>query len=258
MMNISESNLDSIIDYLDDYKYTIKERDNLKLDFTHESSQLNYRSFMINHLKSYASLKSIVPSTLQLAVYLVDMVMDSYKLQEEKFLLIANVCLLIAAKVDEYSGNVPKLTELNASVANIYEISDYKRMEMFILNIFNGFVNFPTPAHCSHYYFQAILDNEDVKIIKERKETINETKRVLNSLLLTSLDRYINDIHYMQFYPPSLLAAAAISACRVQYGLANWNRQLENFTGYTETVLEEIKKFLLQPHSLKCTLCPNE
>lgn len=50
----------------------------------------------------------------------------------------------------------------------------------------------------------------------------------------------------MQCFSPSKLAAAVISASRVQQGLGMWSKQLEELTDYTADDIMEPMKMLMK------------
>lgn len=54
------------------------------------------------------------------------------------------------------------------------------------------------------------------------------------------------DIHYMQCFPPSKLAAAVIAASRLQQGLAMWSKQLEDLTTYTTEDIVDPMRMLMK------------
>lgn len=49
----------------------------------------------------------------------------------------------------------------------------------------------------------------------------------------------ISDVHYMQHFVPSKLAAAILSVARNHVGLSSWTEQLENLTEYTKGDIQE-------------------
>ena len=68
----------------------------------------------------------------------------------------------------------------------------------------------------------------------------------LGSLILIADAVFSLDIHYMQYFDASKLAAATISAARMSLQLPSWNTQLLNFTRYTEEDIKIIRDLLLQ------------
>lgn len=57
---------------------------------------------------------------------------------------------------------------------------------------------------------------------------------------------FFSDIHYMQCFPPSKLAAAVIAASRSQQGLGMWTEQLEDLTDFTIEDLKEPLEVLMK------------
>lgn len=113
-----------------------------------------FRNQLVEHLKLIATNKGFAYSTLHLSVYLMDIFMDNHEITSDKLLLVANVCLLLAAKLEESSFNVPQIDQLNKTVGNHYSVKDYESLQVMILEFFNWGIFFPTAAYYTHYFMQ--------------------------------------------------------------------------------------------------------
>ncbi|CAH1996939.1 unnamed protein product [Acanthoscelides obtectus] len=229
-----------IEEYKEDFEQVIKLREKCRIPFHHQSPQFCYRQHLVEYLKRVCIEKKLSHCTLHLAVYLLDIFMDNHSIIPERILLAANVCLLIAAKFEENYLILPKIAELNAAIHNRYEVRQYKVMELIILKFFDWYIMFPTAAHYTHYYLQAVLTPSEVKEKQESRRTLFYN---IHDCITEYLDQIIDNIHYMQCYPPSKLAAAIIAASRMQIGLTMWTDQLEDMTHY---VKEDIESLALQ------------
>ncbi|XP_030758860.1 cyclin-J-like protein [Sitophilus oryzae] len=250
---------DHMSDYRDCFKQVIKQREVLQMPFFHASTQLSYRNSLVNHMRQICINKKLTHCTLHLAVYLMDSFMDCHNIIPEKTLLLANVCLLIAAKFEENSKNIPKIAELNFTVHNRYNIKEYGRFEVMILDYFSWYVMFPTPAHYTHYYVQAAISKEDLLLTEERMRTLIYK---LHDSIVEYLNQIIDNIHYMQDFKPSLLAATVIAASRMDCNLPVWTQQLEELTEYTSTdisrplctlLMNKLNRDMTYPVNLMCT-----
>nr|CAI5846856.1 unnamed protein product [Callosobruchus analis] len=218
-------------EYKEDFEQVIKSREKRRIPFYHQSPQFCYRRHLIEFLKRVCIEKKLSHCTLHLAVYLLDIFMDNHSIIPDRILLAASECLLIAAKFEENYLTVPKIAELNNLINNRYEVRQYKVMEIIILKFFDWYIMFPTAAHYTHYYLQAVLSPDDVKGKME-------------------------NIHYMQCYPPSQLAAAIIAASRLEVGLACWTDELEDMTHYIKEDIESLATLLQSKAAfINCEKC---
>ncbi|GJQ74432.1 hypothetical protein Trydic_g21302 [Trypoxylus dichotomus] len=234
---------EDIQEYKDDFKYVIRFRDEFRPQFLHQSPQGKFRRDAVNHIMHVVSETKLTHCSQQLAVYMLDIFMDNYYIDTDKLLLLANTCLLIAAKIEENSMTMPKIAELNSFVNNRYTISDYKNLEVLILNFYNWYVMFPTPAHYTHYYMQDAVNLEDIHF---KRTTLRELVLELFTFTRKYLNAITEDIHYMQCFAPSKLGAAVLSSARLSIGLSSWTVELQNLTGYTDNDLRDIRNILLQ------------
>ncbi|CAH1114417.1 unnamed protein product [Psylliodes chrysocephalus] len=220
---------DDTEEYKDNYKIVIKAREQNRLPFIHQSPQFSYRSSLVEYLKQVCVEKKLSHCCLHLAVYILDIFMDNHSIIPERILLVTNVCLLLAAKFEETNLTIPKITELNGAINNRYQIVDYKTLEIVVLRFFQWCIMFPTAAHYVYYYIQSAICEEDIKNKGINMRTIFYN---LHHCVSEYLDQIIGNVHYMQCYPPSKLAAAIIAVSRMDIGLSCWTEQLQNMTDY--------------------------
>ncbi|KAJ8965622.1 hypothetical protein NQ314_004014, partial [Rhamnusium bicolor] len=195
-----------------------------------------YRHHLVEYIKRICIEKKLSHCCLHLTVYLLDIFMDNHSIIPERVLIVANVCLLLAAKFEETTMTIPKIAELNSAINNRYAMKDYKDLELVILQFFHWYIMFPTAAHYTHYYMQAIISSDD---LKDKKEGLRTLFYNLHDAIASYLDQVIDNIHYMQCYTPSKLAAAIIAASRLEVGLSSWTKQLENLTDYNKEDIQE-------------------
>ncbi|VEN55838.1 unnamed protein product [Callosobruchus maculatus] len=242
-----------IQEYKEDFEQVIKSREKCRIPFHHQSPQFCYRHHLIEFLKKVCVDKKLSHCTLHLAVYLLDIFMDNHSIIPDRILLAASVCLLLAAKFEENYLTMPKIAELNTVINNRYEVRQFKVMELIILKFFDWYIMFPTAAHYTHYYLQAVLTLDEVKEKPESRRTIFYE---IHDCITEYLDQIIDNIHYMQCYPPSQLAAAIIAASRLQVGLECWTDELEDMTHYTKENIESLATLLQSKTAfINCEKC---
>ncbi|XP_028152322.1 cyclin-J [Diabrotica virgifera virgifera] len=224
-----------IEEYKDDYKKVIAEREMYRLPFLHQSPQFSYRNHLVEYLKKVCIEKKLSHCCLHLAVYLLDVFMDSHSIIPERMLLVTNVCLLLAAKTEENNLTIPKISELNNVINNRYQLNDYKTLEVVILIFFHWNVMYPTAPHYVYYYIQSAIDEED---LKDKCIGMRSLFYDLHACVTEYLDKIIQSCHYMQCYKPSKLAAGIIAVSRLDIGLSCWTEQLENITDYKREDIE--------------------
>lgn len=221
---------DDIKEYSENFKEVIKQREYNQIPFLHTSPQLSYRSGLVNYVRKICQDKKFSHCCLHLAVYLLDTFMDCHNIGPDKILLLANVCLLLAAKFEENISTIPKISELNALVNNRYTNKEYRDWEIIVLDYFCWYIMFPTVSHYTHYYLQAVISYED---LTEQSESLRSLFYRIHDYIVEYLDHIIENIHYMQDYKPSQLAAGLIAASRQDCGLITWTLELQQLTDYS-------------------------
>lgn len=190
--------------------------------------------------------------------------MDNHTIDIDKMHLVANVCLLLANKLEETTTRQMRISEINEMIDNAYNVNDYKALEVMVLKFFNWYVNFPTAATYSHYFMQMVLSKCEMRFLMESlNETTSGVVFELHSKMKIYLDKIIDgkmrkqkllffynisfvDVHFMQMFKPSKLAACVISAARLRMGLIEWTDELAEFTGFTTFDLKDCLTALLR------------
>lgn len=63
-----------------------------------------------------------------LAIYYLDIFMDRHRIAVERLSLVVLCCLGIASKLEDRDADVPKYSDLNNQMNNVYCISDYQKL----------------------------------------------------------------------------------------------------------------------------------
>ncbi|KAL1505912.1 hypothetical protein ABEB36_005361 [Hypothenemus hampei] len=223
-------------EYRESFKQVIKQREKIQIPFLHNSTQLEYRPGIVNYLRKICTDRKFSHCCLHLAIYLIDIFMDCHDIKPEKILLFANICLLLSAKFEENTYDVPKISELNGIVQNRYQITEYKYLEIEILKYFQWYIRFPTVAHYTHYFMGFVIEHQDLELRKNAN-----TKTLFYDIhenVRKYLDHVIGNVHYMQEFKPSQLAASILAASRTECGLELWTHSLQQLTDYSKSDLQ--------------------
>ena len=147
-------------------------------------------------------------------------------LQEPQLYLVCLGGLLLAAKLEEKDGNVPRCSQLNAFVKNFFPLSDFLSLELVMLTYFNWNVCLPTPC-----YFTSMLQPYSIL----PTDTHNKGPILCYSKARDYFEEYVQfflklsltDMNLLDSRP-SLVAAAIVLAARKAFGLApTWSYQLQ-------------------------------
>merc|ERR1719158_1208386 len=198
-----------------------------------QSPQLEKRSLLIDWTKDVAEKLGLHEGTLHLAVRLIDLFMDGHDIQNPQLYLVCLGALLLAAKIEEKDGHVPRCSQLNAFVKNYFPLSDFFSLEMVMLNYFNWNICLPTTCYFTSIFLPHAIQPSD-----------HHNAGPILSFLKVSL----TDVSFIDTLP-SILAASVIAAARRAFGLSpTWSENLEMLTGYREDQLGHLTTLLLFHH----------
>ena len=165
--------------------------------------------------------------------------------------LVALGGLLLAAKVEEKDGNIPRCTKLNSFVKNAFPIKDFYSIELVMLHFFDWKLCLPTA-----YYFAMLL----------LPYAILATDRLTSGPILcfTKAHAYLEE--YVNFFlkvsvsekcllekMPSIVGISVIAAARKAFGLVeDWPFYLERMSGYSYGEFSHIVHRFLYLLSQQC------
>ncbi|GLV37240.1 Cyclin J [Carabus blaptoides fortunei] len=232
-----------VLEYVHDHYDILCKREKSRLPFVYQSPQIEFRKTLVDWMKKLAVVKKLNNTSIHLAVYLLDVFMDSYQISTERLHLVALVCLLLATKFEERDANILKISEINELVRNKYSTNDYFALEILVLKHVNWSLLLPTAVEFVNFYIEFLLSNKDLRHTEMSLKTIwLEAKTIAHSYL----DYVIEDIRLMQT-SPSLVGAAIMAITRSELGLTPlWPDQLSCITSYTITDLKLIILRLMQ------------
>jgi len=214
-----------------------------------QSPQLEKRVQLIDWSCDVADKLGLCTSTLHLAVKLVDLFMDGHDIQNPQLYLVCLGALLLAAKIEEKDGNVPRCSQLNVFVKNYFPLSDFFSLEMVMLNYFNWNICLPTSC-----YFTSLLLPHSIQPTDHHNSgpilSFPKAQAYFQEYVQFFLKVSLADVSFIDIIP-SLLAASIIAAARRAFGLSpHWPDNLEMLSGYVEEQLGHLTTLLLFHHRL--------
>lgn len=172
--------------------------------------------------------------------------MDRHRIAIERLSLVVLCCLGIASKLEDRDQDVPKYSDLNLQMNNVYCISDYQKLERMIIQSFQYSLLYPTAAVFVEYYLEASVSESDFEKSGKQFNSFTEMKHVVACRVLEVLDLTVSDYEMVQMLP-SKLAAACLAAGRKLSRIENvWSTELALLTNYLFKDIEEMMKILLK------------
>lgn len=212
-----------------------------------QSPQLGRRRHLVEWSCEVQQKLGLSKPTLHLAVKIVDLFMDGHDIQDPQLYLVCLGALLLASKMEERDGNIPRYSQMNLFVKNYFPLSDFLNLEFVMLGFFNWNLCLPT-ACCTanlllpHSLLSTDLHNGGPLIHFEKGASYLE-EYVQYFLKASLLDSAFMDIS------PSLVGSAIVAAARTAFGIRpTWPSKLIGMTGYTEIELRKPIMMLLAHH----------
>jgi len=239
-------------EYLTDFLLTLKDQeDRWSKRFYRRSPQLQFRNGLVNWLVVTCKELGLHPSTIHLAVKILDSFMDGHNIEQEKLTLVAIAALTIAAKFAEKETKVPRFAQLiRHTPVEIkkdllgHTVGEQGCLETLILSYFEWNVFIPT----AHSFVELLMPNginplEDSVSLdgKSPPELMppDFIEKNLKSRFLYFVkvfqDIALQDVNMVEVRP-SVLAASIIYASRRVVGLFPiWPQRLSNQTNLIQT-----------------------
>lgn len=177
--------------------------------------------------------------------------MDRHRIAVERLTLVVLCCLGIASKLEDRDQDVPKYSDLNFQMNNIYCISDYQKLERMIIQSFGFTLIYPTAAVFVEYYLEASVSELEFQKGNNNKHysSWDDMKCDVANRVLEILDLSVNDYEMVQMLP-SKVAAACLAAGRNLSKIDNvWTTELALLTNYLFKDIEQLMLALLKSHT---------
>nr|CAD7575953.1 unnamed protein product [Timema californicum] len=203
-----------------------------------------FRPSLVGWMSTVAERMKLCNTTVHLSIYILDVFMDNHSITTERLILVALVCLLLAAKFEERDVNVPKIHELNELVQNQYPINDFILLEIMTLKFLHWNLVIPTVAHFAEYYVTFSTLPSDLKNAPHFSN-YSELQCYAYDYVKDYLDESLKDVAMHQ-YQPSLVAASCIAATRLRLHLnPKWTSSLCEYTSYEFSDLQQCVQTLM-------------
>ncbi|KAF9665753.1 hypothetical protein SADUNF_Sadunf16G0156600 [Salix dunnii] len=226
----------AVVEYVDDmYEfYKLTEVDSRVHDYLQTQPDINgkMRSILVDWLIEVHRKFELMPETLYLTINIVDRFLAVKMVPRRELQLVGISSMLLACKYEEIWA--PEVNDFVCISDNAYIREQVLAMEKAILGKLEWYLTVPTP-----YVFL-------VRYIKASIPSDKETE---------SLVFFLSELGLMQYpvvvkYGPSKIAASAVYAARCTMDKSPfWTETLRHHTGYTEDMLRDCAKLLVQCHS---------
>ncbi|XP_076333751.1 cyclin J isoform X9 [Tachypleus tridentatus] len=141
-----------LTEYEEEIHDHLRAKEQKRAVFHAQSPQLHFRQFLVEWLIDICKKRNLSTPVQHLAIYLLDYFMDNHSIQREQLQLVTLGCLLVAAKFEEKDNLIPKTSELNQTVDNMYNLHEFVQMELALVEFFHWDLMVPTTAHFVEYY----------------------------------------------------------------------------------------------------------
>eukprot|EP01083_Nonionella_stella_P022860 63175_1 len=205
----------------EDYLNTLlneEKRENALAWFNQNASFLKNRNNAVDWLCCIGEEFELNRRTIYLSVYYLDKLCSSNEVNVVQYLqMVAASCLLIAIKYNEREEKVPSLYKLSSVCNKQYTPSEFKPMELKILNLLSFELKVVLPIHFLEYYIDVASGGcvfDDDALGTHRDLHLNKQSNVyLNKFAIFFCDMLCQDYSFYQ-YLPSIVACAVLIAAR--------------------------------------------
>ncbi|XP_068165895.1 cyclin-J-like [Antennarius striatus] len=215
-----------------------------------QSPQLYLRRYFTDLVAITSNHFGLCPTARHLAVYLLDLFMDSFDVTVQQLHTVSFSCLLLASKFEDREEQVPRLDDLVSlnlvSSRNlVLTKKDLHHMELFLLENFNWNLNLPTAAHFIEYYLSFAVHEGDHQN-GFPMTCLEKTKLYMAKYTDYFLEVSLQDHVFLRFVP-SIVGASCVAASRHSLYLSpTWPPILQQLTGYTwENLIPCAEKLLI-------------
>ncbi|KAM0855589.1 hypothetical protein ACQ4PT_049662 [Festuca glaucescens] len=167
----------------------------------------------------------LVPDTLYLTVYLIDIFLSRKYIERQKLQLLGITSMLIASKYEEICA--PRVEEFCFITDNTYTKAEVLKMECQVLNDLGFHLSVPTTKTFLRRFLRAAQASH-----KAPSVTLGYLANYLAELTLT-------DYSFLRFLP-SVVAASAVFLARWTLDQSDlpWNYTLEHYTSYKSSDIQ--------------------
>lgn len=195
-----------------------------------------FRRMFVDWMAEIADEFSLSPVTLHSAVNITDRVVCSLPVSRSRFQLIAMAAILIAAKLEEPVGCVPKIRDLCADAEDAFSPLLVRRAERMILNSLRWRL---LPITSLHFFAYFRYHSKDLPNLIERRPLANREQMRLRRYMDFFVEMTVQGVEFL-VYRPSLLAASSVCLGRLMVGLDDpWPPFLCDLSSYAFSDIEK-------------------
>ena len=178
------------------------------------------RAILIDWLVMVQQKFELMSETLFLAVNLIDRFLEKEMVERRKLQLVGVTCMLIACKYEEII--FPEIRDFIYITDNAYRRRQIILMEIKVLNVLEFRLMLPTPTRFVRRFIKAANQNSP------------KFEHIANYIT----ERMLQEYDMLQF-PPSIIAASAVSMALSVLQMPVWNDTLSHYTGYKYNPLKK-------------------
>lgn len=159
--------------------------------------QISLRNVLITLICDVAEQKCLNITCVHVAVFLLDIFMDNHNIAIERLKLVALVCLLLGAKLEDSDNKVPKMSELNSIINNQYPLRDYISVEIMVMEFFSFDIAMLTYSHFVEYFIFLTVNEMDFELVKKDTDQYvdyNHFKYVAQDIVFEFMDACLKGI----------------------------------------------------------------
>ncbi|XP_071903242.1 cyclin-A2-4-like [Coffea arabica] len=221
----------------------IRRPDSLYMEGIQQDISQTMRGILVDWLVEACDHYKLVPDTLYLTVYLVDMFLSQKYIARQRLQLLGITCMLIASKYEEICA--PRVEELCFITDNTYTKTEVLELESEVLNNLGFQLSAPTAKTFLRRFLRAAHSSYEC-----------------SSLVLEFLAKYLAELTLVHYgflkFLPSVIAASAIFLARwtLKQSGHPWNPTMEYYTKYKASDLKTTV-LALQCLQLDSHSCPS-
>lgn len=217
---------------------------------------LPYRKKVLEWIESLVSKFGFQSSTLNFAMGYFDAVLSLYTVSVAQIKLIAYICIIIAAKMEEQDHKIPMLEEGFKLFDKEFTSDEILNYEKLVFKILNYQLNMKTPfAFAAFFLSKGVLQLCEIPMIRPNSSEASAFAKKLEGLIITIVLRSLRDYDFYKFTSIAVAASSIAVARKILQVPGGWTRHLEELTLLSWPTIQDCAEMLesasadLLPHS---------
>ena len=202
--------------------------------YTKDAFHLPFRVNMVCWLEKSVRKLNLVPSTIHLSTAIIDIVMSSYAIPDDKMEVMIFTALNMAGKMEDRDDRLPNLKDVPDYFQKEIKKTDLEACEKIVFEVLNFSVNIQTPYHFACYFISCgVISNQDLDG-NCASALLSEFERLMSLFASASLREY-----ELYRFEAVVVGAAMIAGTRKALGLhRTWTDHLKRMTKVSWTQLK--------------------